>query len=112
MTNLVVASPTNWREHVGLGERQPRDERVTDLTRTRRVIVEGEHTPNVGLLVEHRSGRVDAVVNHNRDNPSMTVHADPDMLLDLRRMLGLSRAEMLGALNSIFGVQVRRLIIK
>jgi hypothetical protein len=94
---------TDFAEHVGVGRRQPNDVNITDATRTQRIIIPGEHTPNVGCLIVHRSGRVDAVVRPE------TVHIPRDESLQFKRDHGLDDREMVAVLNRIFGVQARRI---
>lgn len=54
---------TDWQRHMGVGERQLRDSVVADTKRTHTYAVTNEDTGRVGgEQIEHRSGRVDAVV--------------------------------------------------
>lgn len=56
-----------WKRHIGIGERQPRDDIVTDSTRTHTWRVENQITGGTaGTQTEHRSGRLDA---HVRADP-------------------------------------------
>lgn len=95
----------DFAAHIGAGQRQPRDLIVADLTRTRNWRVYCDDGSAGGTQVEYRSGRIDAIAT------PQTVRPHPDQLLDIRRDLGFSRAQMLAALNDIFGTRARRLTI-
>ena len=53
---------TEYQRHIGVGERQPQDRKVTDMKTTLREPVPHEDGGRAGWHIKHKSGRQDAIV--------------------------------------------------